>query len=519
MTFLQNKELKILKGTAVAIILLLTAAPFFCLFFGSVVSAIDGTMPSDSGISITLFFKSVVLQLNSSLLCVLLGFLSAIGIWVFFEKYAEKIAVFILLLVLIPPFVHVQSWINFIDRINDLIGTIIGFTPNFSGNFAVILTVAFSYMPLTTGLCLIALLSIPPELSDLCITDGGFKKSFTRIYLPFIYPSLILGGLLIFLLNINDYGIPSVFGVNVYALELFSRFSAGGTIYSIFIASFPLLFLSILIMILFSLYIKESDFSFGGLNGKNPFKKELFIKFPAVLGIIIILLFILVPLVNLIFEASSLGNVINVLAGTVSELNYSIFISIMAALFCLIPAMLFAFLFNRSKLKLLLLSLIALPFIIPGPIAGISLIQMWNTPFLSDIYMSPLMPSIGLVARFTFIETIILTVAISRLDSSLIDNMRLHYPGAIKFFTTTFSLIWKECVSAVLIVFALAMGEFGIILLITPPGYQTLTVKIYNYVHYGSSETVAAMCLFMLVVVLIVAFAVFILLKGRKNEK
>ena len=143
MIFSQNKVNPILKGTAVAIILLLTAAPFFYLFFWSVVAIISGNIPAETGISISLFFKSVMLQLNSSLLSVLLGFLSAIGIWVFFEKHAVKIAVFIFLLVLIPPFVHVQSWINFIDKINAFIGTIIELTQNFSGNFAVILTVEF----------------------------------------------------------------------------------------------------------------------------------------------------------------------------------------------------------------------------------------------------------------------------------------------------------------------------------------------------------------------------------------
>ncbi|MFA6309118.1 MAG: hypothetical protein WC677_05165 [Clostridia bacterium] len=517
MKSIREKGILSIKGLAVVIILVLTAAPVLYLIFGSVASLFTGTLPSDSGISGELFVKSVILYLASAGFSMLLGLLSAIGIWVFFEKHSAKIAILIILMILIPPFIHVQSWISFIDGINNFIAALLGVAPNFTGNFAVILTVAFSYLPVTAGLCLIALLSIPPELSDMCLTDGTGRKSFLKLYLPFIYPALILSGLLVFLLNINDYGIASVFGVNVYALELFSRFSAGGTIYSIFFASIPLLLVSAIIMMLFAQYIRKGGLSFAGLNGKNPFKKEKFIKVPAIPGLIVLAFFMLVPIISLLYEAFKVKGIFETLSDSTPELAYSLFISVIAAVVCLIPALLFAFMFNKSRYKIWLLAASALPFIIPAPIAGISLIEMWNKPLLNLIYQSPIMPSIGLITRFVFIEAIILSVAVSRIDPALIDNLRLHYPGIIKFFTCTLRLIWKESVSAMMIVFALSMGEFGVTLLVTPPGYQTLTVKIYNYVHYGSSETVAAMCLFMMLVVLSVSFGTFFLLTGKKD--
>ena len=38
-----------------------------------------------------------------------------------------------------------------------------------------------------------------------------------------------------------------------------------------------------------------------------------------------------------------------------------------------------------------------------------------------------------------------------------------------------------------LLIFALSAGELGTTLLICPPGQATLTLKIYNYLHYGAS--------------------------------
>mgnify|MGYP002347685869 FL=1 len=128
------------------------------------------------------------------------------------------------------------------------------------------------------------------------------------------------------------------------------------------------------------------------------------------------------------------------------------------------------------------------------------------------------MPSIAMLSKFAFIEALILSIAISRLENALLDNLRLYYPGFFGAAWCMIRLIYKECLSCMLIVFALAMGEFGMTLLVTPPGYQTLAIKIYNYLHYGASETIAVLCLFMLFVVLSVAFAVYYLLTGEKDE-
>jgi iron(III) transport system permease protein len=52
-------------------------------------------------------------------------------------------------------------------------------------------------------------------------------------------------------------------------------------------------------------------------------------------------------------------------------------------------------------------------------------------------------------------------------------------------------------VAAACVVFALAAGELGATLVVAPPGQATLTMRIYNYLHYGASQTVAGLCLIM----------------------
>lgn len=50
-------------------------------------------------------------------------------------------------------------------------------------------------------------------------------------------------------------------------------------------------------------------------------------------------------------------------------------------------------------------------------------------------------------------------------------------------------------IELIFISFLLSFGEEGIMLVLMPPGAETVSVKIYNYLHYGASEYVSGFCL------------------------
>ena len=58
-------------------------------------------------------------------------------------------------------------------------------------------------------------------------------------------------------------------------------------------------------------------------------------------------------------------------------------------------------------------------------------------------------------------------------------------------------LLTPGLLAALCVAFALTLGELGATLIVAPPGQQTLTMRIYNYLHYGASDTVAGLCLAM----------------------
>jgi iron(III) transport system permease protein len=75
----------------------------------------------------------------------------------------------------------------------------------------------------------------------------------------------------------------------------------------------------------------------------------------------------------------------------------------------------------------------------------------------------------------------------------------------------------KQNVLAVFfIVFVLSLGELSTTLLIIPPGRETIPIKIYNLMHYGAEQEVAALCL--ILVGIIFSIAGFFLVGYRKAE-
>jgi len=468
-------------------------------------------------ISGSLFLRSILINAASTLLCCFFGVLAALGIWTFFERASRKVFLAVLLCALIPPFIHVHSWIKVMDSVNALIETISGLSFNFSGVGAVIWTTAFSYLPYTVSFCLMGLFTIPREELDLMRMEIRPGALLRKCVAPHFMPYLFISGLFVFLITMNDYAIPSVFGVNVFALELFSLFSASGNLYSIAFSSIPLILLSALLLGVFGVAMRRIELTSDPVISSNPFKREDFMRKTAAAGMVVLSLFTLVPIGSMVVESFFTKDFIRILLGSGKEIAYSFLISGCVAVMAVIPSALLASFWYRAKKKAALLFLLAFPFLVPSAILGLSLIAFWNQGGLAGIYQSPFMPAIGLTVRFGILSILFLIVRMGRIEPALMDAMHLSYSYFKGFFHVLLPMLWRDLSTCALLVFSLSMGEYGIVLLVTPPGYQMLTIKIYNYLHYGASEVVFALNLFVFLLVVLAGVVVFQLNKPRKR--
>ena len=73
--------------------------------------------------------------------------------------------------------------------------------------------------------------------------------------------------------------------------------------------------------------------------------------------------------------------------------------------------------------------------------------------------------------------------------------------------------------AAFAVAFMLSVADVGTVLMLMPAGMEPLSVKIYNYLHYGSSDLVAGFCYFQVLLCMAVMILTGLLLSRRKRGR
>jgi iron(III) transport system permease protein len=108
------------------------------------------------------------------------------------------------------------------------------------------------------------------------------------------------------------------------------------------------------------------------------------------------------------------------------------------------------------------------------------------------------MPVLAVLSRFAPLAAIILAAQLRRFDRLLLDAARVFQTGNIQSWTRIrLPLMAPGLLAAAGITFALTTGELGATLIVAPPGQSTLTMRIYNYLHFGATSMVSGLCLLM----------------------
>jgi iron(III) transport system permease protein len=149
---------------------------------------------------------------------------------------------------------------------------------------------------------------------------------------------------------------------------------------------------------------------------------------------------------------------------------------------------------------------------------GIGLILFWNRMLDSPLYGSALMPVHAVLARFAPVAVIILFARMRMIDPVLHDAARVFQSSAFsRWSAIDLPLLAPGFVVAACMFFALAVGELGATLIVAPAGHATVTMRIYNYLHFGSSADVAGLCLMMTILTLASGFIAILVFSKKES--
>jgi iron(III) transport system permease protein len=428
------------------------------------------------------------------------------------KKLLYGILLLLLALAGIPPYIHALTWSEAIQCMSAVLPGLP--TTGWGISFWVEL---MALLPLSAFLSWIAFASVDIRLIDAGRLVRSDLSVLRQIILPLAAPALLAAFGFVFLICCTDYSVPSLFGTDVYALDIFAQFSASNSAAQAFLYALPLMLITLVVMIACRPGIRtlaQTPNWFSARFGNPPVYPFWFRALQA--GVVVLLLVqILVLFSGLILSAGSPDMFVTSVLMARNELVYSLLTAVLVIIISLPLALAAAQELKKPGLRgAAAWGIVLIPLAVPAPLIGIGMITIGNLPVLSAFYPALIMPAIVSVIKFAPFAAIVLFIQMRLVDPLLLDAAAVFARSRTDAWTRIhLPLFAPGLVVSAGILAALTLAELGATLIVAPPGHATITMRIYNYLHYGSSSDVAGLCLMVTLLTLVVCTGTILVLR------
>lgn len=451
--------------------------------------------------------RSLGLSAGTALAALLVGIAIATVLWGWRRPPWAHLRWLAVVLAPVPPYIHGMAWMHASAAFSRLLAAR-GLTPlPFRGWGAAWFVGTMAQLPLAVGLALVGLEMLNPVQFEAARLLAPDLQALGEVALPLAAPFLAAGGALLFILALTDYGLPSLFAVNTYAMEPFAEYSATSEPARAFVLSLPLLLIACAAV--FALQRALRDAASTRARGQRSAGAAL--SWPTGLRAIQ-LGALLVLAIQIAVPAVALATVIESPAGWLQTLRLAKQEIALTARICLLTALL--------SLPLALIAagrmraagpagrlwrvIVGLPLAVPASLVGVGLIglrQHLLPPALSE---GSSLLVLAALARFVPYAALVLLAQMRRQDPLLTDAARVMQTTPWQgWWQVRLPVLAPGLLAAGCIVFALTAGELGATLALAPPGQATVTMRIYTYLHYGATDEVAGLCLAMVLLAIV----------------
>jgi len=467
-------------------------------------------------------WNSIRLALITTAICVALALPLAIAIAKLRPPFRAGWTVLLTLPFITPPFISSFAVIilfgrsGVLTRLMEMVGI-----PTFSiyGLNGLVLTQVLHLVPYALLLILAGLQTVPKHTEEAALSMGGtFFGTMRKIVIPYIYPHILAGAVLVFLSSIGDVGAPLLIGGNyrVLPVEIYSNFVS-------FLGDdrIPIIFSAwiILITVFMLFFVKRL---LDKTEVKHKARRETYsydipwLRRTATVVLSLVTVFFMLPYVAILI--SSLGTVWsqNLLPNAFTWANYQRALSdtqpIMNSLFlvavitpiCLFLAVMLGHM-QRSMPKLRWFDYFTLlPFVIPGVVLGVGIIRAYSgvTLFGIDFTASALVLIVAVSIRRLAHTMRVLTAGYARIDQSQEEaSWSLGASNIRTFWRVVLPQMNATLLAAAVIAVTKVITELGATLLVYPPGWRTMAVYIFFYVSEGQIARGSAMGVILIVLV------------------
>lgn len=456
----------------------------------------------------TVLKNTVLTVLGSTMISVVLGVTMAWLVAYTDIRLKKWMQVFILLPFIIPSYIVTISWTQFVGDFEWLNVNLYSLT-------GIIFILGISHYPLVYLLTISVLKKIPRELEWAVRTSGGGRfLTFFKVTIPLALPGIVGGGMIAFLSNLDNFGIPAFLGIpaNITVLSTAiyqevigfgnNAFSRAAT-FSVLLAVFALLATAVQWFLLRKSKVTETTASDNSpriqLKKSRPFVEILIWLFVLGVSVVPMLSMVKTSLVKTYglpfnFENITLHNYNYLLydyGKVMDALTNSLKLAGGTMLICLVVGTFIAYLRVRkpSFVSKFLEIVITIPYTLPGMVLALAMIFAWMQPIPGwnpGIYGSIWILLIAYVTRFMVLQVRGSSSAITQVSTDLEEAAHIFGANAwTKWRYILFPLILPGVLSGSILVLLTTLTELTISSLLWSTGAETIGVIIFNFEQAG----------------------------------
>lgn len=348
--------------------------------------------------------------------------------------------------------------------------------------------------------------------TDLLVRGGALMRV---LLLPLARDAIILATLLIFALALNNFAVPSILQVKVLPAEMWVRFNTEFDTLGVLKASCPLLIVPSLLLLFFRRRPVPWPHVQGPVSG-SVFRRQLgplWWGLSACCALALLFCSVILPLFQILSAPRTWSELFGAIAAGQGAIENSLLYSVAGASSITGMILLFTAMGPRggagprwisNAVGILFSTAGWLVFLLPGVLLGIGLIYAFNHDWSARIYQSGTIVVVAFTLRYLVVGHYAVGQASRKLDPNLLDVARIE--GASRWQMLRHAIgpqILRPLLVSWYLIFLLCLWDVESMILVVPPGGETLALRVFNLLHYGHNAQVNALCLTLLLVALL----------------
>ncbi|MBI2950325.1 MAG: ABC transporter permease subunit [Verrucomicrobia bacterium] len=438
----------------------------------------------------TLLQNSLLVSALATLLAVTLGSASALWIAALDRRWRAGFLGVAAIALALPPFLVTSCWLHLLGHT----GILKAWLPvSIYSRWGTIWILALMTWPIALFLVLGAWQKI--ERGYLESEPGLHGWPMIRwLLLPLARSALGVAGVLIFVLTLNNFAVPAILQTKVFPAELWVSFNTALDYRAALSLCWPLILAPMLLV----LWLSRRSIAWPSLDGGTTpdlFRKQLGTAWLWGSGIVSVLLMVMavgLPIGHLAGVKGTWTELPAALAAGKAALWNSFWLAAVTSVLCVASGLaLWRF---RSG------ALFWIPFFVPGVLLGIAMLFLFNRALpLSILSQSAGLVVFGFALRYFAVSWSAAAHAMHSVDSDLTDAAKLNGASAAQIlWHVQWPQIAPQIAAAGYVTYLLCLWDVETLVLIVPPGGETLALRVFNLLHYGWNDQVNALCLLLL---------------------